>query len=487
LYEPPDMKMNSPRTIGRYRLDSLLAAGAMGDVYRGHDPVIDRPVAIKLLRRDLVQARDADSWMQRFRREAQAAGGRFHPNIVTIFDFGEDEGLPFLAMEFVEGDSLDQLLKKTGRLPVERCVFIMKQVLGALAFIHDNGVIHRDIKPANIMVAANDQVKLADFSIAHVDLSKLTIVGDVLGTPAYMAPEQLAGAPVDHSIDLFASGVMLFEMLTGAKPFRGRSITEMMSQMRTRGPEELSIHAPEAPATLQQVLNTALAFDPDKRFPSAAEFSRSLVDAVEIKAGSVSTVTPSELPSAAPASPQAELAGQTTSETFRPNPSEASAPGQLEAVNLWPLSAETLTEVERELANFVGPLARIAVQRSAKTSVSIDNLYLNLARYIDNSADQAAFLARAERRVRAGTAQHAQPGTKARSVITAALSPDALAPDMLSRIEANLTQFIGPVARVIVRRQLSRSASLFDLYRDLATYIPNERDRAEFLRRQTAA
>ncbi len=210
----------------------------------------------------------------------------------------------------------------------------------------------------------------------------------------------------------------------------------MMSQMRTRGPEEISIHAPEAPATLQQVLNTALAFDPDKRFPSAAEFPlQGLVDAAEIKAGSVSTVTPSELPSAAPASLQAELAGQTPSETFRPNPPEASAPGQLEAANLWPLSAESLTEVERELANFVGPLARIAVQRSAKTSVSIDNLYLNLASYIDNSADQEAFLAGGQRRVRAGTAQHAQPGTKARSVITAALSPDALAPDMLSQIE----------------------------------------------------
>jgi eukaryotic-like serine/threonine-protein kinase len=481
--------MDSPRTIGRYRLDSLLAAGAMGDVYRGHDPVIDRPVAIKLLRRDLVQARDADSWTQRFRREAQAAGGRFHPNIVTIFDFGEDDGMPFLAMEFVEGDNLDQLLKRSGRLPVERCVSIMKQVLSALAFIHGNGVIHRDIKPANIMVAANDQVKLADFSIAHVDLSELTIVGDVLGTPAYMAPEQLAGAPVDHSIDLFASGVMLFEMLTGTKPFRGRSITEMMSQMRTRGPEEIAIHAPEAPASLQQVLNTALAFDPDKRFPSAAEFSRSLADAAEIKAGSVSTVTHSEQTGVAPASPQAAgLAGQIPSETSLPNLSEASPPGSLEFTNPGPPNTEVLTEVEHELANFVGPLARIAVQRSAKTSGSIEELYLNLASHINNSADRAAFLAGGQRRVGADTARHAERGAEARSVAAARpLSPDALAPDILSRIEANLTQFVGPVARVIVRRQLSKSASLFDLYRDLAAYIPNERDRAEFLKRQTAA
>ncbi len=182
------------------------------------------------------------------------------------------------------------------------------------------------------------------------------------------------------------------------------------------------------------------------------------------------------------------MAGQIPSQTSLPNPPEASPPGPLESANLEPPSAEILTEVERELANFVGPLARIAVQRSAKTSGSIDDLYLNLASYISNSADQAAFLAGGQRRMRADTARHPQRGTEARSVTAARpVSPDALAPDMLSRIEANLTQFIGPIARVIVRRQLSRSASLFDLYRDLAAYIPNDRDRAEFLKRQTGA
>jgi eukaryotic-like serine/threonine-protein kinase len=457
--------MNIRRSIGRYQLDSLLAAGAMGEVYRGYDPVIDRPVAIKLLRRELVQAHDAESWLQRFRREAQAAGRRFHPNIVTVLDFGEEAGVPYLAMEFVEGDSLDRLLKSSGRLEVERSLSIMTQTLSALAFIHGDGVVHRDIKPANIMIMPNGHVKLADFSIARVDSSELTIVGDVLGTPAYMAPEQLTGAPFDHRIDLFAAGVVLYEMVTGAKPFRGRSITEIISHIQTRGPEDILIHAPEAPTALQTVLNTALAFEPERRFGRAADFAKRLA---EVAAANREFPSGRDLDSEAGRLPI--------------DPVVASNDGNS------PLDAEKLGKIERELAIHIGPLARIAVQRASKIFHSFDELCQSVSAYIENTDDRTAFLAgtpaRHDSRTEAGAAGSSGKAASSHSAINFDHPPAGLGMDILTRIEMNLTQFIGPVARVIVRQQLAKSASLFDLYRDLASYIPDERDRAEFLKQQ---
>src|SRR5262249_31557994 len=213
--------MNTVRSIGRYRVEALLGTGAMGEVYRAHDPAIDRLVAIKVVRPELVAGSGGDQLLERFRREARAAGRRFHPNIVAIWDFGEEDGIPFLVMELIEGKSLDEILKASGLFTADRSIRIITQVLNALGFAHESGVIHRDVKPSNIMVLQQDHVKVADFGIARIDASDFTIVGDLLGTPAYMAPEQLTGAPVDHRTDLFAAGVILFEMLTGVKPFRG--------------------------------------------------------------------------------------------------------------------------------------------------------------------------------------------------------------------------------------------------------------------------
>ena len=231
--------MKTVESIGRYRVDGLLGTGAMGEVYRAYDPVIDRPVAIKVVRTELAAGSGSEQWLQRFRREARAAGRRFHPNIVAILDFGEDAGMPFLAMEYVDGRSLDAILKTSGPLEPARSVAVITQVLSALGFAHQNGIVHRDVKPSNIMVLNSGAVKVADFGIARIDASEFTIVGDLLGTPAYMAPEQFAGAPVDKRTDLFAAGVILFEMLTGVKPFRGKSITEIISFMETRGPEDI--------------------------------------------------------------------------------------------------------------------------------------------------------------------------------------------------------------------------------------------------------
>src|SRR5271166_2413907 len=284
--------MQTNRTIGRYHIEGLLGTGAMGEVYRAHDPVIDRAVAIKVVRPELISGSGAEQWLQRFRREARAAGRRSHPNIVAIFDIGDDDGRPFLAMEFVDGRSLDAILKESAPLDPGRSVAIIAQVLSALGFAHESGIVHRDVKPSNIMVLQNGQVKVADFGIARIDTSDLTIVGDLLGTPAYMAPEQLSGAPVDYRTDLFAAGVILFEMLTGVKPFRGKSITEIMSFMETRGPEDIRALNPAVPVSLKRVIAKALAFDPAERYADAGAFSAAIAEAFPARSGEPSAAPP---------------------------------------------------------------------------------------------------------------------------------------------------------------------------------------------------
>ena len=271
--------MDTPRSIGRYQIKRWLTSGAMGDIYEAHDPVIERRVAIKVLRRELIERGEAGGWLERFRQEARAAGRLLHSNIVTLLDYGEQDGAPFLAMEYVEGESLDVRLKRSSHLPYRDAIAIITQTLSALDFAHANGVIHRVIKPSNILLTKTGLTKITDFGIAHIEASDLTTEGDVLGTPSYMAPEQLVGREVDHRTDQFAAGAVLFELLSGVKPFHGKSLAESMLNMESRGPTDICALNPEVTPALKGVIETALAFDPDRRHPSVAEFSRALVEA----------------------------------------------------------------------------------------------------------------------------------------------------------------------------------------------------------------
>ena len=325
-------------TVSRYRIEQWLASGAMGEVYRAYDPLIGRPVALKIIRRELIGGSGAEQWLERFKREARAAGQRIHPNIVTVLDCGEESGLPFLVMEFVDGPSLASLLKTSGPLPPERATAIVAQVLSGLGLAHESGIIHRDIKPSNILVPANSPVKIADFGIARTDSSDLTVVGDFLGTPAYVAPEQLRGEPVDNRSDLFAVGVVLFEALTGVKPFRAKRLPESISLIESRGPEDICALNPLVPRELKQVIDRALAFDPARRFASASEFSQAIVGATA-------------------------LAATDTSGQAAPPPLPSGATGVAER-SVW--SAALLYRLERELATFVGPLASLAVRESSR-------------------------------------------------------------------------------------------------------------------------
>ena len=440
--------MNTVRSIGRYRIEALLGTGAMGEVYRAHDPAIDRLVAIKVVRPELVAGAGGEQLLERFRREARAAGRRFHPNIVAIWDFGDDNGTPFLVMELVEGQSLDQLIKSSGPLPQDRSVAIITQVLNALGFAHGNGIVHRDIKPSNIMVLPGDQVKVADFGIARLETSEFTIVGDLLGTPAYMAPEQLSGGPIDHRTDLFATGVILFEMLTGVKPFRGKSITEIISFMEKRGPEDIRALNPEVPEAMKHVIGKSVAFDPAQRYADAAAFSKAVAGAMPAPSGE----------------PQPTAnAAQTTS-------GEAS------------FSPELLRETERDLATFIGPMASIAVKRAARNVSDLLELYELLARQVADPKDRAEFLARGRQRAALGLRRPRPPPpsakTNERSSVSPAKSPN---PASIVAIESDLTRYIGPIARILVKRELGKFESLAKLCLVLATHIPDERERRAFL------
>jgi serine/threonine-protein kinase len=440
--------MNTVRSIGRYRIEALLGTGAMGEVYRAHDPAIDRLVAIKVVRPELVAGSGGEQLLERFRREARAAGRRFHPNIVAIWDFGDDNGTPFLVMELVEGQSLDQLIKSSGPLPQDRSVAIITQVLSALGFAHANGIVHRDIKPSNIMVLPGDQVKVADFGIARLETSEFTIVGDLLGTPAYMAPEQLSGGPIDHRTDLFATGVILFEMLTGVKPFRGKSITEIISFMEKRGPEDIRALNPAVPETMKHVIGKSVAFDPAHRYADAAAFSMAVADAMSGRSGE----------------PQPTVnAAQTTS-------GGAS------------FSAELLRETERDLATFIGPMASIAVRRAARNVSDLLELYELLARQVADPKDRTEFLARGRQRAALGLGRPRplppSAKTNERSSVSPAKSPN---PASIVAIESDLTRYIGPIARILVKRELGKFESLAKLCLVLATHIPDERERRAFL------
>jgi len=266
---------SGPGQLGKYEIRGTLGRGAMGTVYDGWDPRIARRVAIKTVR--LADADDAETAeaLARFQREAQAAGRLSHPNIVGVYDYGETDEIAYIVMEFVEGTSLKARIDEQKRLPPAEAATIMAQVLAGLSFSHARGVVHRDIKPANIMLTQTGQVKIADFGIARIESSSMTSVGTVMGTPAYMPPEQFLGEPVDVRSDIYAAGVMLFHMLTGERPYEG-SMTSIMHKVLNTD----TVPAPSArasvPRAFDAVVAKAMARAPGDRFPDADAFAQAI-------------------------------------------------------------------------------------------------------------------------------------------------------------------------------------------------------------------
>ena len=260
---------------GRYRIERELGRGGMAKVFRGTDTVLGRPVAIKVL---APRFSDDASFVQRFRREAQAAARLSNPNVVSVFDTGADDGVHYIVMEYVEGKTLAEYLAGGGRIMPERAIEIAEAVCDALAAAHAQGVIHRDIKPGNIMITPSGQVKVADFGIARMTSSAETIeqTAAVLGTAAYLSPEQAQGRPVDARSDLYSLGCVLYEMVTGRPPFTGDSPVAVASKQVLEPPTPPSKLNPDVSPELEAVILRALAKNPDNRYASAEELRADL-------------------------------------------------------------------------------------------------------------------------------------------------------------------------------------------------------------------
>lgn len=272
------MENTETKRFGRYEIVGELGRGAMGVVYKARDPQIDRTVAIKTVSLWRQEAEEEREFRLRFLNEAQAAGRLHHSGIVSIFDVGEspENQDPYIVLEYVAGESLSRILARDKKLPLATALALAEEVAEALDYAHAQGVVHRDIKPANILVTETGHAKIADFGIAKLNLAHFTLPGRVLGTPAYMAPEQLSGEGVDGRSDLFSLGVILYAMVTGHSAFQGSSATTVCFKVANREPVAASALDMTLPPQLDAVISRAIAKNPDERYQRGADFAEDL-------------------------------------------------------------------------------------------------------------------------------------------------------------------------------------------------------------------
>jgi predicted Ser/Thr protein kinase len=281
--------MNAAKTIGRYEIIEELGRGAMGSVFKARDPAVGRTVAVKTILTLALAGAQSEQYRTRFLREAHAAGSLAHPGIVPVFDVGEHEGVPFLVMEFVDGRTLADALKKGERFTLDQVCEIGIQIAEALAYAHRQGVVHRDIKPANILMTAREvygaeRPRITDFGIAKLTTNEITTTGQLLGTPSFMPPEQFTGLPIDGRADLFSLGVILYSLSTGEQPFPGETMTAVSYKVVHTEPVPPSKLNPGIPPLLEEVILKCLAKSPAQRYQTGEELARDLA-AVRANAG----------------------------------------------------------------------------------------------------------------------------------------------------------------------------------------------------------
>ena len=307
----------SPQTkIGRYEIIEEIGHGAMGSVFRATDPAMGREVAIKTILTAALVSEQAEEFLKRFQREARAAGVLAHPGIVPVFDVGEHDGAPFLVMEFVKGQTLADAMKKGGRLTLERVCEIGQQIAEALGYAHHHGVVHRDIKPANILLTSeeaygSERPRITDFGVAKLTAGEVTTTGQLLGTPAFMPPEQFTGAPIDGRTDLFSLGVILYQMATGEQPFPGETMTTVSYRVVHTDPVPPSKLNPAISAAMESVILKCLAKSPADRYQTGEELARDLA-ALRAVAPNAAMQT---------MAPQVVTAGGESEDTIDGNPS----------------------------------------------------------------------------------------------------------------------------------------------------------------------
>jgi serine/threonine-protein kinase len=450
--------------LGKYQVRRVLGRGGWGTVYLGFDPDIEREVAIKTIRKDAVDPDVAAEFMARFRNEARAAGRLHHPNIVSVYEFGEDALLSYIVMEYVDGAGLrEHVLSQTG-FTFGQLVELMTLLLNALEYAHERGIVHRDVKPSNLLVTRAGVLKVADFGIARIDRGTLTSLGTVIGTPSYMSPEQCRGVETDARSDLVSAGVVLYELVTGQRPFLGPAET-VAHKICHEEPAPPSRHATfKLPPAVDQLVAHALAKKPEARFPSAAAFRDALHEvaklAVEVDDGQGTTVV-----------------NIGTVMLKRPAPV---------------LDDATLDSVQHELARFLGPMAKVILHKAAAVSRDRAELCSILSENIDDPDTRRKFVEafnRSTSRARGApsaasaarppqaTGPHETPGTGGKASAGASPLDDAF----VDRVVATLAVRIGPIARIVARKAAQQAQTRADFLRIVAGSLDADA-RARFLR-----
>ena len=446
--------------LGKYDIVSALGKGAMGIVYKGYDPHIDRHVAIKTIRKDLVDPDVAQQYMARFKNEARAAGRLMHPHIVAVYEFGEDDTVAYIAMEYVEGAGLREHLNRRETFDFAQLVALVRQLLEALDFAHAKGVVHRDIKPSNLIVTEDGRLKVADFGIARVDTTNLTQAGMIIGTPSYMAPEQCRGLPTDARSDLWSVGVVMYELLTGEKPFRGTLETIAYKICHEEPPSPSTLSKLKLPADVDRFIATALAKAPEARFQSAREFRKALDDvaklSVEVDEGLGTTVV-----------------NIGTLMLAKPAP---------------PWDDDTLRTAEHELARALGPMAKVIVRRAAAQTVDRSELCAILSDSITDPESRRRFVT-AFNKAGGGQSSTGASGVRTGSAATRTTSPGTRTGTMAGPVEAayveqvtaQLAVYIGPIAQVLTKKAARESRNRAEFVRRCAENLGTQ-ERAAFLR-----
>ncbi len=454
-----DKTLNAqPDTIAKYRINRMIGSGAMGVVYQGYDSQIERTVAIKVLHPHLREGDGGADLEQRFLQEARAAARCLHPNIVTIFDFGSENGVPYIVMEYVQGIELKAHLKSDTFIALPSATDICIQVLEALGHAHDKGVIHRDIKPANIILLENGTVKVSDFGVARIDTSELTSTGYMVGTPNYMSPEGLQGHAVDARSDLYSVGVLFFELLTRRRPSRDLHLDDALGVLN-----DATHLSGQNIRSIKPILRQALQPNPRARYQNSREFIAALkaIDDMDL-----TQATTAYFPA-----PQGYTPGQ-------PRHDNAST-------SQW--NDNVLESLEHSLAKYIGPMARLLVRKQSRSASSMEDLVSGLTRHIPTENERTQFMKTVEKsgltNPNASVAptvlkSSSTPSTAATTGGSSSLNLTDAARERLSQL---LAFHLGPLAGRLVQKAMKSSVEPAALIAQLAQHIPDEKERKRFV------
>ena len=462
-----------PEKIGKYQIRSMLGEGAMGVVYEGFDPDIERRVAIKILHPHLVTEKSGGEFLERFKREAKSAARCIHPNIVMVLEYGQDRDMPYIVMEFVEGSSLQEIIKTGRAIALKKSLSVISQLLKALHAAHNLDIVHRDIKSANVMILRDGgSVKLADFGIARVAESPdLTMTGAIVGTPKYMAPEQMFGLKVDSRADLFSVTMVFLDLLAllPKSPSIPRSSLPEIANLPPNNRIDYTILYPTA---LIPVLSKGLSVGQVDRYQNAREFVQGIKDVLpKLKAASAAANTADEATAVV-------RKVDATSQTPAPQaPVSAIDESSIQVSRAATISPDELDSMTNLLVDYVGPIARNIMVAYDQENTPASELVTAISKEIPEAQEREEFLKRWETisGTRIDTTRISHSGTKVSATLGRSFDDD-----MLKQMGEDYAGYIGPLATRLVRHHAASSSTLEQLVESLASEIPDSKDADKF-------